>query len=75
MEKNKSQTIRNSKMNVQKNFKGTFLNQLKISNISVKEFCNKKNLEHYDVGKILTKSIRATKFICNEEIIIQVIEN
>ena len=62
-------------MNVQKNFKESFHNQLKNSNITIREFCNIKNVEYHEVAKIITKSIWSNKFSCKEEIIIQVIEN
>ena len=39
-------------MNVQKNFKESFHNQLKNSNITIREFCNIKNVEYHEVAKI-----------------------
>ena len=62
-------------MNIQNKLKENFNKQLKISNIPITEFCNKKNLEYREVVKILTKSIWINQFSCEEEIIIQVIEN
>ena len=62
-------------MNVQKKFKESFYNQLINSNITTKEFCNKKNLQYHEVLNILKKSNWSNKFSCEEEIIIQVIEN
>ena len=43
-------------MNVQKKFKESFYNQLINSNITTKEFFNKKNLQYHEVLNILKKS-------------------
>ena len=51
-------------MNVQKKFKESFYNQLINSNITTKEFCNKKNLQYHEVLNILKKSNFSNKFSC-----------
>ena len=63
-------------MNIRTNLKEIFYNELKKSNITVKEFCVRKNIIHYDkVFKIFKKKFWHKELNSDEELVVQVFEN
>jgi hypothetical protein len=62
-------------MNVKINFKETFLNELKKSNIKLCDFCQQKKLNPNLIDKILIKSTWSSLFTENENLFFHEIEN
>jgi hypothetical protein len=62
-------------MYVKINFKETFLNELKKSNIKLCDFCQQKKLNRNLINKILIKSTWSSLFTENENVFFHVIEN